>query len=195
MNYSPPTKRKSRRKPQWGAILFWVFVGFLLGAVCGALIVGGLSPKASAVEKEVEILTSTVEPTLTPSPCPTPEPTPTPDPKPVKTLLGEYRITAFCSCEICCGEWANNRPNGIVYGASGNELIPGVACASSLPFGTVLEVEGVGQFIVEDRMAQWVIEKYDGEVVDIYFNDHDAACEFGLQYHNVYIVEEPKNGN
>ena len=27
--------------------------------------------------------------------------------------------TAYCPCEICCGIWALNRPDGIVYTASG----------------------------------------------------------------------------
>lgn len=27
--------------------------------------------------------------------------------------------TAYCPCEICCGKWALNRPDGIVYTASG----------------------------------------------------------------------------
>lgn len=101
--------------------------------------------------------------------------------------LGEYRITAYCACEKCCGKWALNRPNGIVYGAAGVELEAGVSCASPLPFGTVVEVEGLGEYIVQDRLAQWVVDKYGENLIDIYFDDHEAAKEFGLQYHNVYL--------
>ena len=101
--------------------------------------------------------------------------------------LGEFRITAYCACEKCCGEWALNRPNGIVYGAAGVELEAGVSCASPLPFGTVLEIEGLGEYIVQDRIAQWVVDKYGENLIDIYFDDHEAAKEFGLQYHKVYL--------
>ena len=32
--------------------------------------------------------------------------------------LGSYKITAFCPCAICCGEWAKNRQDGIVVGGT-----------------------------------------------------------------------------
>ena len=113
-----------------------------------------------------------------------------PTPEPV--LLGTYRITAYCSCEKCCGEWAKNRPDGIVYGASGEELVAGVSCASPLPFGTVVEIEGLGEYVVQDRTAAWVVEKYGEQQIDIYFDNHEAACEFGLKYLNVYLKGEPE---
>lgn len=42
------------------------------------------------------------------------ETVPEPEPEWIEAVA-----TAYCSCEICCGEWALNRPNGIVYTASG----------------------------------------------------------------------------
>ena len=103
-----------------------------------------------------------------------------------------FRVTAYCACEKCCGEWAKNRPNGVVYGAAGIELVAGVSAASPLPLGTVVEVEGLGEYVVQDRPAKWVIEKYGENQLDIYFDNHEEACAFGLQYLNVYIKEEPK---
>ncbi len=98
-----------------------------------------------------------------------------------------FRVTAYCACEKCCGEWALNRPlneNGepIVKGAAGKELIAGYSCASPLPFGTQIELEGLGVVEVQDRTAQWVVDKYGEHIVDIYMDDHDAAWDFGLQY-------------
>ena len=101
----------------------------------------------------------------------------------------EYRVTAYCACEKCCGKWALNRPNGIVYGAAGIELTPGVSCAAPLPFGTVLEIEGYGEVIVQDRIAQWVLDEYGNNCVDIYFGSHDEARAFALQYMNVREVQ------
>lgn len=111
---------------------------------------------------------------------------------PETMFLGPCRITAYCACEKCCGEWAKNRPNGIVYGAAGIELKAGVSCASPWPIGTVVEIEGLGEYTVQDRPAKWVIEKFGENQFDIYFDNHEAACEFGLQYINVTVKEEVK---
>ena len=106
-----------------------------------------------------------------------------------QTLLGTYRITAYCSCEKCCGEWAKNRIDGIVKGAAGVELTPGISVACSLPFGTKLYIEGYGEVVVQDRIAEWVNEKYDDKVIDVYFNNHSEALEFGVKNLSVYQIE------
>ena len=114
-------------------------------------------------------------------------------------LHGSCRITAFCACSVCCGEWANNRPldeNGdpIVYGASGKELTPGVSVACSLPYGTEIQIDGLpGTYIVEDRTAEWIQDKYNGMTVDIYMDSHEACYELlaGMpEWMDVYVVEE-----
>lgn len=155
----------------------------------------------------VEPLIIEVEVTPEPTPVTTPTPTPTPTPKSIEVeeilelenkvsenLFGNCRITAYCACEKCCGQWANNRPNGIVYGASGEELISGVSVACSLPFGTKLKIDGFDQtFIVHDRTSNWVQEKYGGMTVDIYIDSHEGCYEFmeGMSdWANVYIMEE-----
>ena len=119
--------------------------------------------------------------------------------EPASHLHGSCRITAYCACEICCGEWSKDRPldeNGtpIVYGASGQVLTPGVSVACSLPFGTKIEIDGLpGTYIVEDRTAEWIQDKYNGMTVDIYMDSHDACYELlsGMpEWMDVYIVEE-----
>ena len=99
----------------------------------------------------------------------------------------EFRVTAYCACEICCGKWALNRPldefgNPIVYGAANKPLTTGVSCASPLPFGTEVDLDGYGTVIVEDRTADWVVEKHGENIIDIYFDNHETARQFGLQY-------------
>lgn len=124
---------------------------------------------------------------------------PEPEPEPVLTYHGSCRITAYDACESCCGEWANNRPldengNPIVYGASGIELTPGVSVACSLPYGTKIMIDGLdGVFVVEDRTAEWIQDKYNGMTVDIYMDSHEACYELlaGMpEWMDVYIVEE-----
>lgn len=94
--------------------------------------------------------------------------------------------TAYCSCEICCEEWALNRPDGIVYTASGAEAVQGVTIAadwSIYPPGTVLFVEGLGEMIVQDRGGA-----IKGQKIDVYFESHDDALQFGRQTVRFYIV-------
>lgn len=106
-----------------------------------------------------------------------------------------YRVTAYCSCEKCCGKWAKLRPldehgNPIVKGAAGTVLATGISCASTYPFGTEINLNGFGTVIVEDRTAGWVVDKYGENIIDIYFDDHQTAREFGVQYMEGVVLDE-----
>lgn len=193
MNYSENLKRREERRKRLNQRFRRMFaVALLMGFIIG-FVVGKLTANAEEIhvpDTAPEVMT-TILPSVTIPPDPViPEPE---ESAPEKVCLGEYRITAYCACEKCCGEWAKNRPGGIVVGAAGIELVAGVSCASPLPFGTVVEVEGLGTYIVQDRTASWVAEKYDNKVIDIYFDSHEAACEFGLKFANVYVEEETAN--
>lgn len=105
-----------------------------------------------------------------------------------------YRVTAYCACEKCCGQWALNRPldeegNPIVYGAAGEVLTTGVSVASPLPFGTEIELDGYGTVVVQDRTAKWVVEKYGENIIDIYFDSHEEALNWGCQYIEGVIIQ------
>lgn len=106
----------------------------------------------------------------------------------------EFRVTAYCSCDKCCGKWAYGRDrdlNGeeIVRGASGNRLEVGVSCASPLPFGTEIELDDIGTVVVHDRTADWVVDKHGTNIIDVYVNDHSEASKFGVQYLEGVIKE------
>lgn len=193
MNYSESmSKRQQRRKArdQWFRRMFLValLMGLAMGFVFGrcSAIVREPAPDATIEQDQL----TAVIPDVTLEPVETPLVEESVEPEPV--LLGSFRVTAYCSCEKCCGEWAKNRPNGIVYGAAGVELKAGVSCASPLSLGTVVEVEGLGEYIVQDRPAQWVIDKYGENQIDIYFDNHEAASAFGLKQLNVYLKGEPE---
>ena len=94
----------------------------------------------------------------------------------------EFTATAYCPCYECCGKWALNRPNGIVYTASGEIAVEGVTVAADwnvLPAGTVIEIKDMGIYTVHDKPADWVSERYGGKVVDIYFNNHESIKTIG----------------
>lgn len=112
-------------------------------------------------------------------------------PEPTIISLGEYRLTAYCACEKCCGYWATVRPldsNGkpIVYTANQSIAKQGVTVAADtnvLSFGTKLLIDG-HEYIVQDRGGA-----IKGNRIDIYFESHEEALAFGVQYKEVFKIE------
>lgn len=102
--------------------------------------------------------------------------------KPVS--LGEFKLTAYCSCAKCCGNWAYNRPNGIIYGAIGEELKEGYSIAvdpNVIPYRTEVIIDG------HTYKAQDCGGAIKGNRIDVYFNNHNDALEFGVQYAEVFL--------
>ena len=106
--------------------------------------------------------------------------------------IGEFKLTAYCSCQKCCGKWALNRPvdengNEIIYGASGERLFAGTSIAvdpSVIPLGT--------EVIINDNVyiAHDTGSAVKGNVIDVYFDSHEEAWNFGLQYAEVFVKAE-----
>ena len=83
-----------------------------------------------------------------------------------------HKITAYCACAYCCGQWAD----GITF--SGTVATAGRTIAADpmvYPIGTCLELGGLGRRVVED-----VGGAIQGERIDVYFDTHDAALAFGV---------------
>ena len=102
--------------------------------------------------------------------------------KPVS--LGNFKLTAYCSCSLCCGKWALNRPNGVVYGAIGEELKEGYSIAvdpNVIPYRTEVVIDG------HTYKAQDCGGAIKGNRIDVYFEDHNDALEFGVKYAEVFI--------
>jgi 3D (Asp-Asp-Asp) domain-containing protein len=83
-----------------------------------------------------------------------------------------YTVTAYCYCKKCCGTNAK----GIT--ASGKPAKEGITVAAprSIPFGTRLDIQNVGVRIVSDRLAL----KFDNRI-DVFFNSHEKAKQFGIK--------------
>ena len=112
-------------------------------------------------------------------------------PKPILVSLGEYKLTAYCSCYKCCDEWALNRPldengNEIVIGASGAVLEPGKSIAVDsdiIPYGSIVSINGK-EYIAHDCGGAIKQNR-----IDVYFDDHKEALKFGVQYEEVFILK------
>jgi 3D (Asp-Asp-Asp) domain-containing protein len=96
--------------------------------------------------------------------------------------------TAYCPCEICCGKWALNRPDGIVYTASGAIAEEGVTIAADWSVyspGTILYIEGIGERTVQDRGGA-----ISGQKIDVFFNSHEDALRFGRQEVRIKVISD-----
>lgn len=90
------------------------------------------------------------------------------------TYLGNFTLTAYCGCAQCCGTAGNLTASGTVPTQGRTVAMGGVA------FGTQLSING-SIYTVEDTGTPY------GHV-DIFFNNHEEALNFGLQYADVYQV-------
>jgi len=95
-----------------------------------------------------------------------------------RKYLGQYTIYAYCPCVKCCG-----KTNGVT--ASGTIATEGRTIASTLPFGTKLYIDGIGERIVEDRGGD-----IKGKTIDLFMSDHNSALQFGVRKVDVYEVME-----
>lgn len=92
----------------------------------------------------------------------------------------DYILTAYCSCEKCCG-----KSDGIT--ASGTIATPGRTVAvdtTNIPYGTTVEIDGFGTYVAEDCGGS-----IKGNRIDIFFADHEQAMNFGVQRARVRIVK------
>lgn len=105
--------------------------------------------------------------------------------EPQMISMGVFKVTAYCSCEKCCGKWANNRPNGVVYGASGEQLIADYSIAVDvdlIPYGETILING-REYVAHDCGSAI----YDNRI-DIYMSSHEKALQWGVQYIEVFKV-------
>lgn len=89
--------------------------------------------------------------------------------------IEDVTLTAYCSCAECCG-----KDDGIT--ATGTQAQQGVTIAVDpdvIPLGAWVEIDG-HQYHAED-----VGGCVNGNHIDVYFDSHDEAVEFGRQVANV----------
>lgn len=90
------------------------------------------------------------------------------------------KLEFWQNCQITAYEWDGTRCANGNYPSTNYT----VAC-NSLPLGTKVYIEGIGYRTVEDRGATW--HQYNW--MDEYLGDVSACEQFGVQYHDVYLVK------
>ena len=99
---------------------------------------------------------------------------------------GKYfilKVTGYCPCKICCGEWAN----GLTY--TGDKAGRGCVAidpdAGILKMGQRVYIEGYGYGVCND-----IGGAIKGWEADVCFDTHQEALDWGVRLVKVYVLED-----
>ena len=94
-----------------------------------------------------------------------------------------FELSAYCPCSYCCDENTGITASG-VYVAEGMCAAP-----ENIPFNSICVIPELGlELNVQDR-GGYIVNTYDGLVrLDVYFDSHEEALEFGRKIIEGYIV-------
>ena len=97
------------------------------------------------------------------------------DPMSGSSYLGNWKTTAYTWTGYRCadGSWPQSG-----YSAACN----------SLPFGSVVFVSGIGNLTITDRGPSSMPDGW----LDIYMDSYSECVQYGVQYHDVYLVGDSK---
>jgi 3D (Asp-Asp-Asp) domain-containing protein len=92
------------------------------------------------------------------------------------------RVTAYCPCSKCCGEYAD----GIT--ANGHRIRPGDTFAAAdrrYSFGTEMLIPGYNNSVPVEVLDRGGAIK--GNRLDVFFATHEEALQWGVQYLDVEV--------
>ena len=96
--------------------------------------------------------------------------------------LGVFRLTAYCSCEICCGKWSQyNKTYSGTTPKTGRTI---AVDKEQIPIGSKVMIDG-HIYTAEDTGS--AIRE---DCIDIYHDSHGAAKTFGVQHKEVFLITE-----
>lgn len=95
--------------------------------------------------------------------------------------LGEYVLTAYCSCSRCSGGWGSKTAIGTTCKAGKTIAVD----PKVIPYGTTVRING------KDYVAEDCGGGIKGKHIDIYFDSHSEALDFGKQKAEVFKKKPP----
>ena len=90
-----------------------------------------------------------------------------------------FEVTGYCPCTKCCG-----KSDGITASGTKAKANHTIAAPKTYGFGTKIELEGYGTFVVEDRGGA-----IKGNRIDRFFDTHQEALNWGRKKINGKIVQ------
>ena len=195
---------KSKRQIYIERIALCSTLTFLIGVLCGMGAYKATHKCNTPIFKTVEIKatpTPMPTPTATPTPIPTEKPTvklkatktPAPTivvtPVPTQAIeentaeenlrgLGTFKLTAYCNCSKCCGKYSGGPTASGTMPQAGRTI---AVDTKVIPFGTKVIIDG-HEYIAEDTG-----KAIKGNKIDIYFDSHTEASNFGVQHKEIFI--------
>jgi len=94
----------------------------------------------------------------------------------------QMRVTAYCPCPKCCGEYSDGET------ACGHKIRPGDSFAAAdrkYPFGTEMVIAGY-----QNTQPVKVLDRggaIRGNRLDVFFHSHEEALEWGVKYVDVKV--------
>lgn len=158
-------------KPKFVKFLLTINLSFMIGLATGCLINAQANEKTAYTEiiKSIEV---TAQPTETETKI-----------EPILESLGVVELTAYCSCDECCG-----KSDGIT--STGTKATAGRTIAvdpNIIPYGSKVVING-HTYIAEDCGCS-----IQNRRIDIFFDTHNEAVVFGRQQAEVFIEREGEN--
>lgn len=99
------------------------------------------------------------------------------DNKPKYKNLGKFKLTGYCPCKECCGKNDGITSTG-VKAKQGRTI---AVDTNIIPYGSKVKING----------KEYTAEDCGGAIknnrIDVFFNTHKEALEFGVNYTNVYM--------
>ena len=96
-----------------------------------------------------------------------------------KIYIGQYRVTFYCGCSSCCGQWSD----GLTASGVPPTVSRTCACSEEIPFGTKIYIDGLGTYRCQDRGVS-------SKCIDIYVDNHSDIPSWGLAYLDAYQIIE-----
>ncbi len=110
---------------------------------------------------------------------------PTLDSKRIRSEEGWVKLTAYCPCPRCCGRYSDGIAKSGVRPAHRFTV---AADVSVFPMGTILEVDGLGEVMVQD-----VGSAVRGLHLDVFHSTHEGALRFGVKRARYRVLHEPRS--
>lgn len=97
--------------------------------------------------------------------------------------LGNFKITHYCKCKKCSGNWGTQTASGRKAKVKRTIAVD----RKIIPLGSKVKIDGK-VYIAED-----VGGLVKGRVIDIYVKDHKTTIKKGVKYKKVMIWQQKKH--